>query len=145
MEKKRKQITIILILIAVLNYSCKRESTLMIKLTNNSCKFWHLKYVVRLKDNLKEKKDFQIFKFCKNSKLIEYEFEHNDFHQVLYTCWEPQHQWKFIAPNKLILNDEKFYIKNITRNRMVLFSKKRNIELFYFQTNLRPNNDKRLK
>lgn len=132
-------------LIAVFNLSCQRESTLMINLTNSSCKFWHLKYIIRLKDNLKEKKDFQIFKFCKNSKLTEYEFEHNELHQVQYTCWVPQHKWKFKAPNKLILNDEKFYIKKITRKRMVLFNKIRNIELFYVQTKLRPNNDKHLK
>lgn len=130
---------IFLTLTALLVSSCKSESTWKLSdLTNNTCKYWRLTNIVRLKDNSKEYKDFQVLKFCKNGTFLEYEFDGKRLNQRSYTCWVPQHKWKLKEPKQLNLNGRIFYIIDLKPNHMELYSKELNLKLFYRQTHLRP-------
>ena len=66
------------------------------KLSGNASKFWHLKTIVRLKENIEEKKDFQVLQFAANHKLVEYRFDKQQLLKRLgnlgvklcISCWE---------------------------------------------------------
>jgi hypothetical protein len=138
MEKMRKQIIIKFLLIAILLVSCDQRSKAMKDLTDNSCKFWHLNYFVRVKENIKEEKNFQVLQFCFNHKLIEYRYVKNRLKKVSYTCYIPPQKWKFESNSQIVLNDKLFVILKLNNKSLVLFDKGRNLKLYYFKCNHRP-------
>jgi hypothetical protein len=119
------------ILLFIVLFSCHKEPSVETKLSGNAGKFWHLKTIVRLKENIEEKKDFQVLQFYANHKLVEYRFDKQQLKKVQYTCYSPPQKWKLKSKNQLLLNEEIFTILKLTQNHMVLYSKGRNLKLVY--------------
>jgi hypothetical protein len=119
------------LLLFLVLFACQTEPSLETQLSGNASKCWHLKKIVRLSENIEEKKDFQVLQFYANHKLVEYRFDNQKLKKVPYTCYIPSQKWKLKSKNQLFLNDEIFTILKLTKNHMILNSKKRNLNLVY--------------
>jgi hypothetical protein len=119
------------LLLFLVLFACQTEPSLETQLSGNAGKCWHLKKIVRLSENIEEKKDFQVLQFYANHKLVEYRFDKQQLKKVPYTCYIPPQKWKLKSKNQLLLNEEIFTILKLNQHHMVLYSKGRNLRLVY--------------